>query len=136
MVNNKKLLLVEDDNLLIRMYEDKFTRDGYEVTTAFTGEDGLIKLKNFQPTLILLDIMLPKMNGFEVLQAIKVDPATKKIPVIMLTNMASEEDSKKGLELGAVAYLVKSENTPDQIVAKIKEILAGYTHDEVPKVAD
>lgn len=136
MAVNKKILLIEDDDLLIRMYQNKFARDGYEVITAFSGEDGLVKIKNYQPALILLDVMLPKMNGFEVLQAVKVDPATKNIPVIMLTNLASEEDAKKGLELGAVAYLVKSEKTPDQIIAKIKEILSGYSHHEVPKAAE
>ncbi len=129
------ILLVEDDNLIIRMYQDKFKKDGYRVNVALNGEEGLVKLKEEKPILILMDVMMPKMDGFEALKKIKADPDTKKIPVIMLTNLSGENDSKKCLEMGAVAYLVKSDHTPAEIAKKVKEILSGQTHDDVPKAA-
>lgn len=137
MAQEPVILLIEDDNLLVRMYQDKFTQDGYQVNVALDGEDGLIQLKEEKPNLILLDIMMPKMNGFEALKKIKADPDFKNIPVILLTNLSGQDDAKKGLEMGAVAYLIKSDHTPDQIVAKIKEILAASTRDDtIPKTAE
>lgn len=129
-----KILLVDDDLLLVRMYQRKLENDGYIVTTASNGIDALQKLFEFSPDLILLDIMMPKMNGLEVLTKIKENPQTKDIPVIMLTNVGgSDEDIERGLELGAVAYLVKARNRPAAVVEKIKEILSGYVH-EIPQV--
>lgn len=131
------VLLIEDDNLLVRMYQDKFTQDGYKVNVALDGEEGLAKLKEEKPTLILLDIMMPKVNGFEALKKIKADPDCKSIPVILLTNLGGQDDAKHGLEMGAVAYMIKSDYTPDQVVAKVKEILAASTRDDaVPKAAE
>ena len=106
-----KLLLIEDDSLMIRMYQRKFEYVGFELQTALNGEDGLVKVKEFMPDLVLLDIMMPKMNGLEVLKALKADPEEeiRNIPVVLLTNLGgSQDDVDKGLELGAVAYLVKS----------------------------
>ena len=131
MAQKSVVLLIEDDNLLVRMYQDKFTGDGYKVVVALDGENGLAKLKKEKPTLVLLDIMMPKMNGFEVLKKIKADPSSKNIPVILLTNLGGEDDAKKGLEMGAVAYLIKSDYTPDEVIAKIKEILSASTRDEI-----
>jgi len=133
MAQKSVVLLIEDDNLLVRMYQDKFTGDGYKVVVALDGENGLAKLKKEKPTLVLLDIMMPKMNGFEVLKKIKADPSSKNIPVILLTNLGGEDDAKKGLEMGAVAYLIKSDYTPDEVIAKIKEILSASTRDEIPE---
>lgn len=131
-----KILLIDDDALLIRMYQKKMKNDGYDVATAKNGEEGLTKASEFKPDLILLDIMMPKMNGFEVLKKLKADEDTEKIPVVILSNVGgSEEDVDKGLELGAVSYLVKAGNRPDKVVAKIKEVLAGTVH-EVPKVEE
>lgn len=124
------ILLVEDDNLLVRMYQDKFVRDGYKVNVASNGEEGLVKLKEQKPDLILLDIMMPKMDGFEMLKRIKADPKTKGVPVILLTNLGGQDDAKKGLEMGAVAYLIKSDYTPDEIAEKVKEILEASTRDK------
>lgn len=129
-----KVLIIDDDQLLVTMYEEKFEKDGYEVSTAFNGEEGLKKIKKEKPTLVLLDIMMPKMNGLEVLETIKKDRKIKNIPVILLTNLArGKEDVHKGLELGAVAYLVKSQVKPSQVVAKAKEVLAGSISD-IPEV--
>lgn len=137
MVQKSVLLLIEDDDLLVRMYQDKFTQDGYKVGVALNGEEGLTKLKEEKPDLVLLDIMMPKMNGFEFLKNIKADTDSKNIPVILLTNLSGQGDAKKGLEMGAVAYLIKSNFTPDQIVSKIKEILAASTRDKtIPEAAE
>lgn len=119
------VLLIEDDNLISRMYQDKFTQEGYQVNVAFNGEEGLIKLKQEKPILILLDIVMPKMNGFEVLEKIKTNPEFKKIPVILLTSMDELDAAKKGLKLGASAYLIKSNYSPDQIISLATEILVA-----------
>ena len=132
-----KLLLVEDDPLMVRMYQRKLINDGYEVEVAVNGEDGLVKIRSFFPDLVLLDVMMPKVNGLQVLERVKSDPSISKIPIIILTNLGgSQEDIERGLELGAVAYLVKSAYRPDEVVAKVKEVLAGYTKSkEVPDAA-
>ncbi|OGM31163.1 hypothetical protein A2803_01665 [Candidatus Woesebacteria bacterium RIFCSPHIGHO2_01_FULL_44_21] len=130
-----KILLVDDDALLVRMYQKKMENDGFVVETAADGVEGLKKVLEFKPDLILLDVMMPKLNGFEMLERLKAQEATSKIPVIILSNVgASEEDIEKGFSLGAVSYLVKSGNRPNMVVAKVKEVLFGYVR-EVPKVA-
>jgi len=118
-----KILIVEDDEFLSGMYVTKFTLEGFLVHFALDGEAGLHKAKEEMPHLILLDILLPKMNGFEVLQALKSDMATKPIPVIMLTNLSQESDIKRGKELGADDYLIKAYNIPSEVVQKVKEKL-------------
>jgi DNA-binding response OmpR family regulator len=129
-----KILLVDDDLLLVRMYQKKLENDGFVVETAADGVEALEKTPVFKPDLILLDIMMPKMNGLEVLRKLQSDELTNKIPVVILSNVgSSDEDIERGLELGAVSYLVKAETRPKQVVAKVKEILAGYVR-EVPKV--
>lgn len=128
-----KILVVEDDPLMSRMYQKIFTFEGYDVEMAGDGEEGLEKTKLLKPTIVLLDVMMPKMNGLEVLDKLKLDPDTKGIPVVMLTNLAGQKDAETALEKGAVKYIVKSEYEPKQVVNMVKEILAGYTRDEVPK---
>ncbi len=127
-----KLLIVEDDPLMSRMYEKIFTFEGFEVILAGNGEEGLELVKKERPNLILLDIMMPKMNGLQVLEKIKIDPDTKSIPVVMLTNLAGQQDAENALTKGAVKYIVKSEYDPKQVTNMVKEILAGYTRNEVP----
>lgn len=127
-----KILIVEDDPLMSRLYSKVFQIEGYDVLTAPDGEEGLSEIHKDIPTLILLDVMMPKMNGLELLEKLKSDPATRKIPVIMLTNLAGTADAEKAISLGAVKYIVKSEYDPKQIVEMVKEILLGYTRDSVP----
>src|SRR3989344_6028291 len=99
-----KILLTEDDPLMVRMYQRKLVNDGYEVDIASNGEEGLVKIRSFRPDLVLLDIMMPKLNGLQVLERMKADPTISKIPVVILTNLGgSEEDIERGLGLGAVA---------------------------------
>ncbi|MEX0616345.1 MAG: response regulator [Candidatus Woykebacteria bacterium] len=117
-----KVLLVEDDSLMVKMYNMKFTHDGFQVETALDGEEGLQKVKDTKPDVIVLDIMLPKMSGTEVLEKIKGDSETKDIPVIVLTNLnVSEEDVKKCKSLGAKEIFMKTDVTPQEIVDKIRE---------------
>lgn len=129
--------MAEDDPLMSRMYERAFRLGGHELTLAHDGEEALATLQKMEkkPTVILLDIMMPKMNGFDVLRKLKEDRTLKNIPVIMLTNLAGESDAEKALGLGAVLYLVKSQYDPKQIVGKVQEIIAASAHgDNVPSV--
>lgn len=119
----KKILLVEDEKTLSEMYQTKLEREKFEVISVQDGGEVLEKVKSEKPDLILLDIILPKTNGFDILSEIKSDSKLKKIPVIMLTNLGQEEDIKKGKELGAKDYIVKANSTPAQIVDKIKKLI-------------
>lgn len=130
-----KVLVIEDDQLMSRMYQKIFTFEHYEVELAGNGQEGLEKVKTFQPTLILLDVMMPVMNGLETLDKLKADPTTKGIPVIMLTNLAGQQDAETALSKGAVKYIIKSEHDPKQVSDMVKEVLAGYTRNELPSTS-
>jgi len=120
------ILLVEDDVFLSGMYQKKFELEGFSVLVAEDGEKGLRLGLEKAPDIILLDGMLPKMDGFEVLSALKKDPATKKIPVIMLTNFGQKDNVKKGFERGAESYLIKAHFMPSEVVDKVKNVLAHH----------
>ncbi len=119
-----KLFMAEDDSLLVHIYGKKFKSNGYEIEFAMDGEEAISKLKNMEmkPALILLDCQMPRLGGFEVMQEIKKDSELKNIPVVFLTNMYEKADEEKGISLGAVSYLVKSQYIPSEIVDKVKEI--------------
>ncbi|MEX0877645.1 MAG: response regulator [Candidatus Spechtbacterales bacterium] len=119
----KKILLVEDDPFLSEIYITKFEESGYVVEVADDGEKGLQKLKESKPDLALLDIILPKMTGLEILEQMQKDESLKRIPVIVLSNMGSDEDTNKAIELGAAGYLIKSQYTPSEVVAKVEEVI-------------
>jgi DNA-binding response OmpR family regulator len=118
-----KVLIIEDDPFLLKLYKEILSEAGIETEESVDGETGLKKVKDRKPDLILLDIMLPKMNGLEVLEKLKEGQSSKDIPVIIITNLASEEDKKRANDLGAVRYMIKTEYEPDQVVALVKEIL-------------
>lgn len=122
MTDQKTILLVEDEEMLANMYEVKFKKDGFNLMKALDGETGLALAKEKQPDAILLDVIMPKMDGFTVLRQLREDEKTKKIPVILLTNLGQDEDIKKGQDLGANGYLVKANLTPAEVVAKVKEL--------------
>ena len=125
MPNQNKILLVEDDSMVVRMYQRKLEKDGFQLTLAFNGEEGLAALKKEKPDIVLLDIMMPKMNGIEMLKAVKADPVTKDIPVVILTNLGDRpEDVQKCKELGAEDYWVKANTPIQEITERIKKILA------------
>ena len=130
-----KILIIEDDPLMQRMYQKIFTFEKHEVEVAGDGEEGLAKVATGNPTIILLDVMMPKMNGLQVLEKLKADPATKAIPVVMLTNLAGQQDAETALSKGAVKYIVKSEHEPKEIADMVNEIISGYTRDEIPAAA-
>jgi CheY-like chemotaxis protein len=121
----RKILLVEDDPAISRLYQKAFALQGYEVVVAKDGEEGLIMAINSQPQIILLDVMMPKMNGIELLDALRATPQTQNIPVVVYTNLGSEKDEETILSKGAVKYLVKSDYDPQQVVEIINQVLAG-----------
>jgi len=122
-MDKKKILIVEDDQMICSMYKTKFGADGFTCLTANNGPDGLAMAKKEKPDLIMLDVMLPQLDGFSILKEIKADSKTKSIPVIMLTNLGTDEDKAKGEKLGAADYWVKASLTPAEISKKIKERL-------------
>jgi two-component system, OmpR family, alkaline phosphatase synthesis response regulator PhoP len=119
-----RILLVEDDRILRRAGEVVLGKKGYEVVVAVDGEEALVKVREHKPDLILLDVMMPKLDGFEVLTRLKDDPATRDIPVIMLSNLSEPSEIKKAADRGARAYLVKSSLRPEQLAEKVAETLA------------
>jgi DNA-binding response OmpR family regulator len=120
-----KILLIEDDAFLQKMYRKKFTVVGYQVDVASDGEEGLAKVKTVQPDVVVMDVMMPKLNGLEALQRMKADDTTKNIPVLILTNLSGTEDAETAVKRGAAGYLVKSDLTPDEVVDKVKAILGS-----------
>jgi len=117
------VLLVEDDVFLANIYKTKFDMEGFKVTVAENGEAGWNEAKKKKPDIILLDILLPKMDGFGVLAKLKGDAETKDLPVILLTNLGQKDDVQKGLELGAKDYLIKAHFKPSEVVDKVKKVL-------------
>jgi DNA-binding response OmpR family regulator len=123
--SGKKILVVDDEDSVREIYRHEFTSNGYDVTVAADGEEGLLKAGEISPDIILLDIMLPKMSGIEVLRALKENELTRKIPVLLLTNLGEETIIKEGFELGADGYLLKVSYTPAQVVDEVKKFLTG-----------
>ena len=123
--NKYKILIVEDDSFLLNMYATKFEMEGFEVIMAEDGEKGLRLAKKELPDMILLDILLPKMNGFEVLKALKEDDKGKDLRVLLLTNLSQRAEVDQGFDLGAIDYLIKAHFMPSEVVAKVKKILSA-----------
>lgn len=119
----KTILFIEDEAAIHKTFSDALAKEEYEITSALDGEIGLRLAKEKTPDLILLDLILPKMNGFQVLKALKADEATKNIPVIVLTNLEQMEDIQKAIDLGARTYLVKSNYNLPEVVAMVKEAI-------------
>jgi len=117
----KKILVVDDEDSVREIYRHEFLNSGYTVVVAADGEEGLLKAGEELPDMILLDIMLPKMSGIEVLRALKENKLTKTIPVLLLTNLGEETIIKEGFELGADGYLLKVSYTPAQVVEEVKK---------------
>ena len=127
-----KILLVEDDAILVEMYQAKFELEGHEVKVATNGEECLQILQEFRPELILLDILMPKLNGFHVLKEIKKQPEMRQIPVILLTNLGQAEvdmNQELAKALGVNDYLIKSHHTPDEVVKKAVKVLQSAGRD-------
>ena len=118
----KKIVLAEDEPQIARLIEFKLKKEGYEVTWKENGEEALKAIKEDKPDLILLDVMMPVMDGYEVLRRLKEDENLKSIPVIMLTARAQERDVVKGIDLGAEDYITKPFH-PAELLARVKRIL-------------
>jgi twitching motility two-component system response regulator PilH len=118
-----KVMLIEDDDEIRQLYSRVFALEGLEIEAADNGLSALEQLQVYTPDLILLDIMMPTMNGMEFLDKLKADPATQNIPVIVLTNMADMNVTNSALAKGAVLCIIKSQTEPDQVVATVKGLL-------------
>ncbi|MCH7541349.1 response regulator [Patescibacteria group bacterium] len=119
----KKVLIVDDETSIREIYKKEFNSEGFQVLLAADGEEGLLKAGEDSPHLILLDVMLPKMNGIDVLKALKKNPLTKDIPILLLTNLGEETIIKEGFTMGAEGYLLKVSYTPAQVVAECRKFL-------------
>ena len=119
----KTILIVEDDKFLRELITQKLIKEGYETSEAIDGEEGIKKVKEEKPDLVLLDLILPGIDGFEVLSKKREDPALVQIPVIILSNLGQKEDVERGLKLGAIDYLIKAHFTPGEIIEKVKNAL-------------
>ncbi len=122
---NKKILLVEDEDFIRELYERQLSKEGFVVKTAPDGQTGLDLLKTEDFDLLLLDIMLPGMNGLQLLREFKTQNPNSPMVTILLTNLGQEAVIKEGFELGAQAYLIKASYTPDQVVNEVKNALGG-----------
>ncbi|MEA3453121.1 MAG: response regulator [Patescibacteria group bacterium] len=120
----ENILIVEDDKFLRELISRKLINEGFKIEEAIDGEEGLKKLQEMKPDLILLDLILPGLDGFEVLERTKDNPSTSMIPILILSNLGQKDEIERGLKLGAVDFLVKAHFTPEEIVDKVKEILS------------
>ncbi len=120
---SKKILVVEDDRFLRELITQKLTREGYDVNEAVDGEDGVKKAEEKKPDVILMDLILPGIDGFEAITKIKEKPDFENTPIIILSNLGQRDDIERGLKLGAVDFLVKAHFTPGEIIEKIEKVL-------------
>lgn len=121
----KSVLIIDDDMTLREMYEEYLKASGFNVLTAQDGEEGLVRAKDSKPSIILLDLMMPKMNGIEVLRNLKADDTTKAIPVIVFTALIQDLEKQESFAAGASDYVVKTEITPKEILEKINALASG-----------
>lgn len=131
-----KIILIEDDEILSKVIFEELKEAGFDVERANNGEDGLKLAQSEMPNLILLDLLIPKIGGFEVLENLKKSPATKDIPVIILTMLGSDDDLKKGLKLGAEDYIVKSQHAVAEIIEKVKGFFKDESHPGAYKIEE
>ena len=119
----KKIMIVEDDRFLSSLMKARLEKEGFAVVQAFDGEEALQALKSTVPSLVILDLIMPKVTGFEVLQAISINPQVSKVPVVILTNLAQDSDIEKARALGAKEYFVKVKVSIDDLVGRIKTLI-------------
>jgi len=119
----KKILIIEDDKFVRELIAQKLTEEGYEALMTVDGEEGMVQIKEKKPDLVLLDLILPGIDGFEVLSRMKADPNLAQIPVVILSNLGQKEEIERGLKLGAIDYMIKAHFTPREIIEKINSVL-------------
>jgi DNA-binding response OmpR family regulator len=120
------VLVVEDDKFLQKILLTKLQKEGFDAQGASDGEEALQKLAAAKPMLVLLDLILPKVHGFQVLTEMRTNPRTKGLPVIVLSNLSQEEDKKRAKELGAIDFMVKADLSINDVVMRVKESYAKY----------
>ena len=125
MAAGRRILLAEDDRFLRKAAESALARNGYSVVTAVDGDEALARARDSAPELVLLDLIMPGRNGFDVLHALKSDPATKAIPVIVLSNLGQDGDVQRALALGAAAYCIKADLSLQGLVRQVEGVLAN-----------
>lgn len=121
---DKKILVIEDDRFLSSLMKARLEKEGFSVTQAFDGEEAMNFLKQLKPDLILMDLIMPKVSGFELLESISVDPQISKIPVMILSNLGQDSDIDKVKRLGAIEYFVKVKTSIDDLVVHVKELIS------------
>jgi DNA-binding response OmpR family regulator len=121
-----KILIVEDEAELLEMYKTKLEADGFEVYVASDGEAGFMIAKNSLPDLILLDILMPKVDGYTMLKKLKKDESTKDLSSVIFSNLSQKEEIEKGFKLGAKDYIIKTSITPGELVERVKEFLLKF----------
>lgn len=124
MPTGQRIALIEDDQTLSKFMFEELSEAGFEVKQAFDGEEGLELIRSMKPDLVLLDIVMPKKTGLQVLEALRQDPITKAIPVIIISMTSTDDAIKHGMQLGANDYFVKSQHPIGEIVDKVKEFLS------------
>lgn len=125
MAETKRILLVEDEPLLGNLLKQRLEKEGFEMVLAHDGEEALAKLRESKPDLILLDIILPKISGFELLETLQADPQFEKAPVIIISNLGQESDVARGQALGAIQYFVKAKVSIEELVEHVKTFMRG-----------
>ncbi len=115
----KKVLIIEDEDIMVDLIQKKLEKEGYQVTVARNGEEGLDLIRKKMPNLILLDIVMPKMNGFEVMEELNKDPELKKIPIIVISNSGQPVELNKVKEMGAKDWLIKTQFEPHEVLEKV-----------------
>ncbi|HNP74791.1 MAG TPA: response regulator [bacterium] len=123
----KKILLVEDDPMIVEMYKMRFEEEGFEVLVTDRGSEALEIASQQRPVAVLLDVILPEIDGFSILQNLKSSPDTRDIPVMLLTNLGQESDQEKGRQLGVADYFIKSQHTPADIIQRVNSIIINKT---------
>lgn len=122
-----KVLIVEDDPFLSSLLKTRLSKEGFETFRAADGEQALQMLKEQKPNLLLLDLILPKKSGFEVLEAVRADAETKALPVIIISNLGQDDDIRRGKELGAIDYIVKARISIDDLIKKVQNALGSQS---------
>ncbi len=124
MLNQKKILIIDDDPMIARMYQERFSRDGFEVVLAFNGKEGLEKAEKEKPDIILLDMMMPKMNGYEMLKALREKEEVTSIPVIILSSLGADPELiEKSKQLGVVDTIDKAAVPAKEVIERVKAVL-------------
>jgi DNA-binding response OmpR family regulator len=118
-----RILIVEDDKFVRELISQKLTEEKFEVSSAKDGEEGVLKIESEKPDLVLLDLILPGIDGFEVISKIRENPDTESIPIVILSNLGEKKDVDRGIKLGANDYMIKAHFTPKEIVEKVRSIL-------------